>query len=351
MSRFGDRDFFPSQPKRPPPEHGIKIRKAGTTWWGQLWIAALERMSAGYSNRLARGRTYARAGRTHDLEIISGQVTAQVTGSRKTPYRVTLRLVPLSDAVWEQAIRAMADKARFSAELLLGRMPKDIEEAFQSGGASLFPAAESDLVTECTCPDWANPCKHVAATHYVLGESLDRDPFLLFELRGRTKEQVLGELRSARIGADAELGTKERSLAAGAAVVPSVMLGELKAEDYERPREGLPALQLSFERPSAPAAILRQLGAPLAWSAQESPADLLQPRIHAAALRARSIALGDISPAAETASEAVDRPFREPEPRPSASKAESSRKRTRDAPLPKPAKKALKTRPRRPKAR
>src|SRR5690606_30912500 len=97
----------------------------------------------------------------------------------------------------------MAERSRFAAELLAGEMPQEIDAAFAAHAASLFPTKAGDLVTACTCPDWANPCKHVAATHYVLGEALDRDPFLLFELRGRTKREVLDALRTARSGADA----------------------------------------------------------------------------------------------------------------------------------------------------
>src|SRR6059036_1628093 len=92
----------------------------------------------------------------------------------------------------------MANQAVFAAELLAGEMPKEIDQAFRASGRSLFPAKVKDLQTACSCPDWANPCKHVAATHFVLGEAFDRDPFLLFELRGRSKDQVLSALRRAR---------------------------------------------------------------------------------------------------------------------------------------------------------
>ena len=91
MRRWDRWGWYQPTPKKPPPEHGIKVKKTGTTWWGQRWIAALERMSAGYSNRRSRGRTYAHAGRTHDLVVKAGQVTAKVTRSRPTPYTVTMR--------------------------------------------------------------------------------------------------------------------------------------------------------------------------------------------------------------------------------------------------------------------
>lgn len=189
-------------PKHAPPERGIKmVAKPGATWWGQRWIEALQTVLRGDAARLARGRTYARAGRAHDLVVEQGRVSARVTGSRATPYEITIALAQLSAPDWTKAVAAMAEKAQFAAELLAGQMPKEIDEAFRAAGSRLFPSARTDLVTTCSCPDWGDPCKHVAATHYILGEALDRDPFLLFELRGRTRAQVLDALRQARSGA------------------------------------------------------------------------------------------------------------------------------------------------------
>jgi uncharacterized Zn finger protein len=297
VSRRDEWGWYRSPPKKPPPEHGIKVRKSGTTWWGQRWIEALERMSVGYSNRLARGRSYARAGRAHDLVVKAGRVTARVTGSRASPYKVSMRIATLPDAAWAKAISAMAEKAQFAAALLGGQMPPEIDEAFRAGGISLFLENEKDLVTECSCPDWANPCKHVAAAHYVLGEAFDRDPFLLFELRGRTGDEVLAALRAARVGevpAPGEPGGgEEAAVASGEGEIPTVLLGELDPADYDRYREAPPVLHLSFEEPALHGAVLRQLGAPAGWKALESPADLLEPRVRAAALEARRLALAE----------------------------------------------------------
>ncbi|HYO54570.1 SWIM zinc finger family protein [Archangium sp.] len=288
MSDFEWREYK-SRPKRPPPARGIKMKKAGATWWGQRWLEALERFSGGYSNRLSRGRSYARAGRTHDLEVKAGEVTARVTGSRPTPYKVSLRLAKLDDATWNKAIAAMAAQAHFSAELLAGEMPKAIDEAFHTAGASLFPEREADLDTHCTCPDWANPCKHVAATHYVLGEALDKDPFLLFELRGRTRAEVLAALRAAR-GGEAP-GARGKAPGRAGSEVPTVQLGKLPAGAYEAWRDAPPPLHLGLERPEVPGALLRQLGAPPGWTESTSPAELLGPLIRAASERALRLAL------------------------------------------------------------
>ena len=305
MSRW---DGWQRASKKPPPEHGIKLKKAGTTWWGQRWIGALEQVLRGDAGRLARGRTYARAGRTHDLEVKDGAVTAKVTGSRATPYKIRIELAQLSAAAWAKAIAGMAEQAQFAAELLAGQMPQQIDEVFVAAGCSLFPRERADLETSCSCPDWGDPCKHVAATHYVLGEALDRDPFLLFELRGRTKPQVLAALREARGGGDVQA-------ARGASEVPGVSLGKLSDQDYDRPRAALPALELTFDEPASHASVLRQLGAPAAWGSDASPAEVFAPMLRAAAEQARRIALGEVEPApapTDTLQEALSE---EPAPR------------------------------------
>jgi uncharacterized Zn finger protein len=116
---------------------------------------------------------------------------------------VTINIDTLSNAQWDKVIDALADQAIFTAQLLAGEMPQDVEQAFEAAGVSLFPEKRSELVTDCSCPDYANPCKHVAAVHYILGEQFDEDPFLLFRLRGRTQEQILAALRERRAaGAD-----------------------------------------------------------------------------------------------------------------------------------------------------
>ncbi len=303
MSRWNRFGWYKSAPKKPPPERGIRIKKAGTTWWGQRWIEALEDVLRGDSARLARGRTYARAGRTHDLVVKGGKVTARVTGSRATPYEITIELTELSAPAWKKAIDGLAKKAQFSAELLAGQMPQAIDEVFVEAGVSLFPKQRAELKTSCSCPDWGDPCKHVAATHYVLGEALDRDPFLLFELRGRTKDQVLDALRAARGGGEtpAKKAGKSKVAPEGAtSEVPTVKLGKLKAGDYDKPRAPLPALHFSFDAPLTHSAVLRQLGVPTAWEGDASPADVLAPLVRAAAETARRIALAEPSDAGES---------------------------------------------------
>jgi uncharacterized Zn finger protein len=192
--------FKPTKPKQA--KDGIKARSRrgafAKSWWAERWIAALERLMD--SGRLSRGRSYARKGQVLSIEETQDGIAARVQGSRPKPYKISIQIAPLSDAQWEKVLDVLSEQALFTAQLLAGEMPQEIEQAFSAAGVSLFPAKRGDLKTDCSCPDYANPCKHVAATHYILGERFDEDPFLLFRLRGRTQEQILQGLRQRRTG-------------------------------------------------------------------------------------------------------------------------------------------------------
>ncbi len=192
MSRFGwDRDWPPkAKPRRA--ADGIKARsKRGafaTGWWAKRWIAKLQDFELGA--RLTRGRSYARSGQVTQIVLELGGVRAQVQGSRAKPYDVTIRIRQLLAADWGSVAAAIAGDARLSAALLAGHMPEDIETAFEAAGVSLFPANANEMKTVCSCPDWSNPCKHIAAVFYLVGEEFDRDPFLLFVVRGLARDAV-----------------------------------------------------------------------------------------------------------------------------------------------------------------
>ena len=228
----------------------------GKSWWAKKWIGALEVLGRTYSNRLPRGRTYARRGAVKDLVITPGKVTAKVQGTRITPYRVEIRLKALTDKQWQNVIEVLAKKAIFTAKLLNDEMPADIDEAFKSCGLSLFPAKANELKTSCSCPDWANPCKHIAATHYILAKAFDKDPFLLFELRGWEREKVLEKLRVARSltnPAEKETSVKEDNL-------EKVTLNEIDEEEFVKLRAPLEDLHFHIADPKGKFVILKRLG-------------------------------------------------------------------------------------------
>jgi uncharacterized Zn finger protein len=170
--------------------------QANREWWAQRWIDVLE--SFGWIRRLARARNYAREGNVLRIEYQGSKVSALVQGTAPEPYQVTLALDPFDDEQWQYVIESMAERAIFSAKLLSGEMPQNIEEVFTANGLSLFPLTKFDIHSRCSCPDPANPCKHIGAVYYVLGDRFSEDPFVLFQLRGRTKDQIIAALRERR---------------------------------------------------------------------------------------------------------------------------------------------------------
>jgi uncharacterized Zn finger protein len=170
--------------------------QASREWWSQRWLELLD--SYRFKKRLERGRTYARQGNVLSIEFQGAKVLAKVQGSEPEPYKVSLSLDSFSDEEWGYLVETMSQKAIFAAKLLAGEMPQNIEEVFTASGISLFPFTLSDVHSRCSCPDKANPCKHIAAVYYQLGDRFSEDPFVLFQLRGRTKEQIISNLRQLR---------------------------------------------------------------------------------------------------------------------------------------------------------
>src|SRR5947209_10714206 len=219
-----------------------------SNWWGQRWIRLLEKF--GWSARLNRGRSYARHGNVLDIDVQPGLVRAKVQGSRKQPYKVEIGLKPLTNAEWNKVFALLRKKAIYAARLLSGEMPRDIEEIFKAAEVPLFPRSGEDLVMACTCPDWASPCKHVAAAYYVLGSEFDRDPFLLFELRGKNREQVMAALRGHR---------GERTPAARPPKITSEPL-EDHLSDFWEAGEELEDITIRVTPAPVPQSILKRLG-------------------------------------------------------------------------------------------
>ncbi|MGD0726693.1 MAG: SWIM zinc finger family protein [Spirochaetia bacterium] len=221
---------------------GIKAQsRAGSfarSWWAKKWIDVLE--SFDLDSRLARGKHYARRGQVISIDIQKGKVAALVQGSRSHPYKVSLGVKLITPAAWRRAVTAMASEAGFSARLLNGEMPRDIEKAFDSVKLSLFPAGLKELDTHCTCPDWSNPCKHIAAVYYLLGEEFDRDPFLLFRLRGMEREELLEALEKSA-GAEGSRRRTPRGTSGAAVADAGGLAGGSPAAGSAAPSAGAPA--------------------------------------------------------------------------------------------------------------
>lgn len=194
MSWYNDDYYQPSKPIKV--AGGIKAKsrrgRFGETWWGKKWIDTLESFSIG--GRLSRGKSYARSGQVISIDIKKGQIDARVQGSTSRPYRINIDLDVYRASDWKRIASRLSDQPYYAARLMGGAMPSDFEPIFLSEGLPLFPERGSDLVTDCSCPDYTNPCKHIAAVYYLLAEEFDRDPFLLFMLRGMTRKELLAKI-------------------------------------------------------------------------------------------------------------------------------------------------------------
>ncbi len=188
------------------------------SWWGQRFIAALEQFTD--PGRLSRGRSYASGGKVKSFEIKEGTVTAQVRGSvnpyygvyKEPLYTTTIEFQPISAAKWSAVIALIASKASLISRLLLNEIPDNIEDSFAQLGLNLLPHSRKDFQSNCSCPDYSNPCKHIAGVHYLVAAELDRDPFLLFELRGLSRQALHQELAKSPLGQalSAELQLQKR---------------------------------------------------------------------------------------------------------------------------------------------
>ncbi|MCI0694324.1 SWIM zinc finger family protein [candidate division KSB1 bacterium] len=256
-------DYFWHYPRSVPKavKDGIKTKSRGgsigKTWWSKRWIGVLESFHMGA--RLGRGRSYARHGQVMSIDVQEGLVTAKVQGSRPKPYQIKIALKPLSQKDWNKVTEAMAEQAVFVAKLLAGEMPQNIEDAFEAAKVPLFPKSSRELETDCSCPDWANPCKHIAAVYYLLAEQFDDDPFLIFKLRGKSKEQLINELREKRAGADAfeeATGAEETELGVAFSTAP---LEECLETFWEAGAE-LAAFSANPALPEVEFAVLKRLG-------------------------------------------------------------------------------------------
>lgn len=269
--------FAPARPI--PVEGGLTTRSRrgaiGETWWSKRFLAALESTLVG--GRLGRGKSYARQGQVIDLTVGAGVIEARVQGTRSTPYRVRLAMPAATDRQWDRVTSALAGQAGHAARLLAGELPHEVEEVFAAEGVPLFPSPAHRLATDCTCPDWANPCKHVAAVCYLVAEAFDRDPFAVLAWRGRDRDALLHRLRELR-GTGAEPGEGPDAPAGGgrepapeAPPLADCLLGFWKAGP------DLAEVRIRPEAAELPAAVLRHLPRGLLEVRGKDVAEILEP--------------------------------------------------------------------------
>jgi len=262
-------DFYPRARPLPKALPGRERKTFGEKWWSQRWLAMLD--SFGWSNRLQRGKAYARAGMVKSLDISRGSIKANVKGSRPKPYLVIVNLKVLSKKEWSKIIDKMSSQAIFSSKLLSGEMPQNIEEVFKLTKLSLFPSSKRDIEMECSCPDWAVPCKHIAAVFYIIADNFDNDPFLLFKIRGVDKEELLEELRNKRVKKPVKHSIREKT-----AIIKTAIIKDLPENKPDAPLEScisnfwgdieeLKRMNFSISKPEVSCVILKRLGKPAFW--------------------------------------------------------------------------------------
>ena len=179
---------------------GIRAQESrtgqGRSWWAKEWARRLEAM--GLKGRLGRGKNYALSGQVVSMEIEGSRVVAKVQGTRETPYEVTSDFRAPKGAERERLVRAIRGETMLVARLLADDLPTEIGLLFRAEGYDLFPGGKLapgkyDMTTKCSCPDYANPCKHTAAALLILGEEITRRPMTLLELRGISMEDLCDE--------------------------------------------------------------------------------------------------------------------------------------------------------------
>ena len=190
--------YFPKAAPRPKPKPGKARKKFGATWWGERWVDVLSNFE--HDQRMSRGRAYARADKVKHFRLKTGSITATVEGSTGD-YKVDIKFKKFSGKEWDKIIQKLTQVPIVLSGLLNNEMPRNIDKVT---GYSFIP---SSFESDCSCPDYANPCKHIAAVFYTLADEIDYDPMILFKLKGMEKEQILvksGVMESAQKEGDAE---------------------------------------------------------------------------------------------------------------------------------------------------
>ena len=152
----------------------------GKTWWGSEWLRSLTHID--YDNRIPRGATYARKGNVIDIKLKENIITAKVSGSRITPYKVNIIIPPFFPEQIDALMNELIKYPGIISRLMNREMAPEIMSIARSCGLKIFPEKWTDLKMQCNCPDWAVPCKHLAAVIYMFSREIDNNPFIVFSM-------------------------------------------------------------------------------------------------------------------------------------------------------------------------
>jgi len=248
------------------------MARMSKTWWGQRFIRALEAFTD--PARLGRGRGYATTSRIKSWDIAGHIVTAKIRGNinpyygvyKEPTYTTRIEFTPIQSKDWNKLIQALSAQASFIARLLMNEMPDTIEMVFAEQKRYLLPQSRKDLKTDCSCPDYANPCKHIAGLYYFLAARLDQDPFLLFELRGLSRDDLQRQLRQSPLGKALAQALDEQAVAPQLAesyfTRPRrvAMPAKIAVKDFWRGKKRLPASLEPITPAIAPAILIKKGG-------------------------------------------------------------------------------------------
>ncbi len=229
-----------------------------TTWCGKRWIEVLESFHIGQI--LQRGRKYARAGQVMEIDIKGSKISALVQGQRLTPYEVIIEF-----RKWDEETKLKVRDIILSSGYLLGpilarELPRELEFLLVKKGIDLFPNRYEELKTSCTCPDCSNPCKHIAAVSYLLALEFDRNPTLIFQLRGMSITDI-----KRSIDIDDESFNKKETIRILAEEQRNIFLKLLKDNNFSLGEVNLSFLELVPKTPPVDALNIKRLGVPPFW--------------------------------------------------------------------------------------
>ncbi len=287
------------------------MARRSKTWWGAEFLQALE--SCMEEGRLRRGRSYAAEHRRRDFKIRQGTVTATMVGNvnpyfgvYKTPYyKVKIDFKKVAASKWNGVLQRIGSNAEWVTHLILGEVPPTIDRAFEGLAVGLLPRDRKDLKSSCSCPDWANPCKHVAGVYYHLAALLDRDPLLLFELRGMARTKLMRAVEQSEFGAalggDTSSGDPDLASCVAPTRFPVMELGEIETppadlRSFWRGRPLPRGAGLGQQDPPVSALLLRREGDyPAFWDRENSFLEAMA-EVYERVAKSLPANLGDISP-------------------------------------------------------
>ena len=256
------------------------------TWWAKKWAEAFQSQAP---ETKVRGRQRPRSAKLRSLDPSTGEATVEVSTSSVLPYEIRIAVTPIPEEVWAGAMQKLAGRALFAAKLLAGDVPPETDEAFIAAGGSLFPGTK-DVRVRCNCPAGTGGCSHGALAQRCIAEAIDRDPFLLFDLRGRPRAQVL-----AALGVSGP-GVPSTSADAAPEEAPAPVVVITDPAMFRRARGDLASVHYHIAPPDQEQLLLTRLGDPPGWRGPPSFLDALSHSVEQAANKAREIAMGDDIP-------------------------------------------------------